>query len=435
MSWPLIKNYWKKMYRSSSRMILTLFGLILAVVILMLGMIVCETFLEAQQEYLAPYRASNGVLVDAKKNAEVYKYFKSNEEYNVGLEISDGKMYKFAEIRSELKTTEVYGNAVFVDENMNLSMTRTDRYESSRYSSKLLKGRLINQEDIAQEKRVMVISEALAVVLFDKEDPIGKEVKFWVTSEDGLESVYERLEIVGVIASSKADKEKIKDMKKLLSGDETLNEAEAQIFEFNFYAPYSIKLLNKTVEETQNMTLVFTDTEKNYRDITSSIRDCSRTEIDMDIDWITNADTMYSQNAEAIKNTQNIMLFAVLLIFIISGVSITNTMLFSVKERINEIGIRKAIGAFNSDIVGQFIFEGFVYGVLSSIIGIFISVAIASHAFLLLNGTLFTVDKLVISKEAIILSMAAAVLVGVLASIIPAIYSSKIKVADALRFE
>lgn len=435
MSWPLIKNYWKKMYRSSSRMILTLFGLILAVVILMLGMIVCETFLEAQQEYLAPYRASNGVLVDAKKNAEVYKYFKSNEEYNVGLEISDGKMYKFAEIRSELKTTEVYGNAVFVDENMNLSMTRTDRYESSRYSSKLLKGRLINQEDIAQEKRVMVISEALAVVLFDKEDPIGKEVKFWVTSEDGLESVYERFEIVGVIASSKADKEKIKDMKKLLSGDETLNEAEAQIFEFNFYAPYSIKLLDKTVEETQNMTLVFTDTEKNYRDITSSIRDCSRTEIDMDIDWITNADTMYSQNAEAIKNTQNIMLFAVLLIFIISGVSITNTMLFSVKERINEIGIRKAIGAFNSDIVGQFIFEGFVYGVLSSIIGIFISVAIASHAFLLLNGTLFTVDKLVISKEAIILSMAAAVLVGVLASIIPAIYSSKIKVADALRFE
>lgn len=435
MSWPLIKNYWKKMYRSSSRMILTLFGLILAVVILMLGMIVCETFLEAQQEYLAPYRASNGVLVDAKKNAEVYKYFKSNEEYNVGLEISDGKMYKFVEIRSELKTTEVYGNAVFVDENMNLSMTRTDRYESSRYSSKLLKGRLINQEDIAQEKRVMVISEALAVVLFDKEDPIGKEVKFWVTSEDGLESVYERFEIVGVIASSKADKEKIKDMKKLLSGDETLNEAEAQIFEFNFYAPYSIKLLNKTVEETQNMTLVFTDTEKNYRDITSSIRDCSRTEIDMDIDWITNADTMYSQNAEAIKNTQNIMLFAVLLIFIISGVSITNTMLFSVKERINEIGIRKAIGAFNSDIVGQFIFEGFVYGVLSSIIGIFISVAIASHAFLLLNGTLFTVDKLVISKEAIILSMAAAVLVGVLASIIPAIYSSKIKVADALRFE
>lgn len=435
MSWPLIKNYWKKMYRSSSRMILTLFGLILAVVILMLGMIVCETFLEAQQEDLAPYRASNGVLVDAKKNAEVYKYFKSNEEYNVGLEISDGKMDKFAEFRNGLKTAEIFGNEVFVDENMNLSMTRTDRYESSRYSSKLLKGRLINQEDIAQEKRVMVISEALAVVLFDKEDPIGKEVKFWVYSEDGLESVYERFEIVGVIASSKADKEKIKDMKKLLSGDETLNEAEAQIFEFNFYAPYSVKLIDKTVEETQNMTLVFTDTEKNYRDITSSIMNGSRTEIDMDIDWITNADTMYSQNAEAIKNTQNIMLFAVLLIFIISGVSITNTMLFSVKERINEIGIRKAIGAFNSDIVGQFIFEGFVYGVLSSIIGIFISVAIASHAFFLLNGTLFTVDKLVISKEAIILSMAAAVLVGVLASIIPAIYSSKIKVADALRFE
>lgn len=77
MRWPLIRNYWKKMYRSSSRMVLTLCGLVLAVVILMLGMIVCETFLEAEQDYLTPYRNANGVVLEADKNSSVYKYFKN----------------------------------------------------------------------------------------------------------------------------------------------------------------------------------------------------------------------------------------------------------------------------------------------------------------------------------------------------------------------
>ena len=170
-------------------------------------------------------------------------------------------------------------------------------------------------------------------------------------------------------------------------------------------------------------------------DISSSILEDSKTNINIEINEINNADTMYSRNAENIKSTQNIILFAVLLIFVISGVSITNTMLFSVKERVNEIGIRKAIGAFNVDIVGQFVFEGFIYGVLSSIIGIFISVTAATYLYLFLNGTIFNVERLVISKEAVILALAASILVGVLSSIIPAIYSSKIKVADALKFE
>lgn len=435
MRWPLIRNYWKKMYRSSSRMLLTLCGLVLAVVILMLGMIVCETFLEAEQDYLTPYRNANGVVLEADKNSSVYKYFKNKQEYNTGLEISDGIIYNITNLNNRMNEVSIYGRAIFVDENMNLSMTRKEAFSYDRYSSRLLKGRLINSEDIFQEKKVAVISEVLADILFENENPIGKEIQFPVFTEEADIYNYERFEVVGVIASPDVEKDNAKEIKKYLTQDQDSLEMTAKMYEFNFYLPYSVKLINGTVEKNEKMTLVITSNKIGYKDISSSILEDSKTNINIEINEINNADTMYSRNAENIKSTQNIILFAVLLIFVISGVSITNTMLFSVKERVNEIGIRKAIGAFNVDIVGQFVFEGFIYGVLSSIIGIFISVTAATYLYLFLNGTIFNVERLVISKEAVILAIAASILVGVLSSIIPAIYSSKIKVADALKFE
>lgn len=423
------------MYRSSSRMVLTLCGLVLAVVILMLGMIVCETFLEAEQDYLTPYRNANGVVLEADKNSSVYKYFKNKQEYNTGLEISDGIIYNIINLNNRMNEVSIYGRAIFVDENMNLSMTRKEAFSYDRYSSRLLKGRLINSEDIFQEKKVAVISEVLADILFENENPIGKEIQFPVFTEEADIYNYERFEVVGVIASPDVEKDNAKEIKKYLTQDQDSPEMTAKMYEFNFYLPYSVKLINGTVEKNEKMTLVITSNKIGYKDISSSILEDSKTNINIEINEINNADTMYSRNAENIKSTQNIILFAVLLIFVISGVSITNTMLFSVKERVNEIGIRKAIGAFNVDIVGQFVFEGFIYGVLSSIIGIFISVTAATYLYLFLNGTIFNVERLVISKEAVILAIAASILVGVLSSIIPAIYSSKIKVADALKFE
>lgn len=423
------------MYRSSSRMLLTLCGLVLAVVILMLGMIVCETFLEAEQDYLTPYRNANGVVLEADKNSSVYKYFKNKQEYNTGLEISDGIIYNITNLNNRMNEVSIYGRAIFVDENMNLSMTRKEAFSYDRYSSRLLKGRLINSEDIFQEKKVAVISEVLADILFENENPIGKEIQFPVFTEEADIYNYERFEVVGVIASPDVEKDNAKEIKKYLTQDQDSLEMTAKMYEFNFYLPYSVKLINGTVEKNEKMTLVITSNKIGYKDISSSILEDSKTNINIEINEINNADTMYSRNAENIKSTQNIILFAVLLIFVISGVSITNTMLFSVKERVNEIGIRKAIGASNVDIVGQFVFEGFIYGVLSSIIGIFISVTAATYLYLFLNGTIFNVERLVISKEAVILAIAASILVGVLSSIIPAIYSSKIKVADALKFE
>lgn len=153
------------------------------------------------------------------------------------------------------------------------------------------------------------------------------------------------------------------------------------------------------------------------------------------INYAINADDVYADAAEEIAHIQSLMIKGMIVVFVIVGLSISNTMIFSVKERTNEIGIRKAIGAFNSDVLIQFVFEGVVYGVISGVLGIVIAIGISSGIFLLAKDWFIGVDKIVISPESVILSFVVSILVSVVAGIIPAIYASRIKIAEAIKFD
>lgn len=423
------------MYRSSSRMALTLSGLVLSVVILMVGMIISETYLESKQYYIKPYRENNGVIVQSNVDYKTYDYFKNQTEYNVSMEIDNRLVYKLMKLsRIDGYDTNIYGRGIRVDENMNLALVQIGEDAAERYSARLVRGRLINIDDIYDMEKVTVIDTALADLLFGTDDALGREIKFPVYDEFGNVE-YESFEIVGIIEASDYANKNLDTLKKMYKEDSAeLLSQDSSMFKFNFYIPYSIKIGNS--ENADNtMNLIFTSRTESYRDIRYEIIMAGNRNSYIDIHNIIDADAVYNIYAADIKSSQKTILYAVLIIFVISGLSIMNTMLFSVKERINEIGIRKAVGAFNSDIVGQFIFEGFVYGLISSVIGVAVAVVLSSHIFVLLNGSMFTLEKLVVSKEAVILSIAASILAGVLASIIPAIYSSHIKVADALRFD
>lgn len=422
------------MYRSNSRMLLTISGLVLSVIILMVGMIISETYLESQQYYIQPYKNNNAVILESDIDYKTYEYYKVNSEYNVGLEIYTNYLYNLKTYEKDGCITKIHGNCVKIDENANLNYWSNGEDISSRYSTKLLSGRLINKEDIYNEEKVTVIDSALAEALFGTKEAVGKEIKFSVMIEGEL-SGYESFKVIGVVEASDYTNEQLSSIKEKYMADTTeMFGKDETMYIFNFYIPYSINIGNYDVSDFK-MDLIFTSQTDSYRDITSEVREASMKNNYINIDSIVNADIMYEKYAADIKASQKTILYVVLFVFLVSGLSIMNTMMFSVKERINEIGVRKAIGAFNVDIIGQFIFEGFVYGVIGSIIGVILAIIISSHIFILLNGNLFNIECLVVSKEAILLSISASILVGVLASIIPAIYASHIKVADALRFD
>ncbi len=114
---------------------------------------------------------------------------------------------------------------------------------------------------------------------------------------------------------------------------------------------------------------------------------------------------------------------------LVGGIGIMNIMLVSVSERTREIGIRKAIGATNRQIMKQFLTEGLVLTIGAGIIGVIAS--------LLINQLLriYSGWKPVISVPVILLAVGVSVATGIIFSTIPALKAARKDPIAALRGE
>lgn len=121
---------------------------------------------------------------------------------------------------------------------------------------------------------------------------------------------------------------------------------------------------------------------------------------------------------------------------LVGAVGIANTMFTAVLEKTKEIGIMKAIGARNKDIMLIFLFNSGLVGIIGGIIGVFFGI-VASY---LLGGGLMSTPRgdpieTVVSLQIVVLALFISVIVGISAGMIPAYQGSKLKPVDALRYE
>ncbi|HUD05999.1 MAG TPA: ABC transporter permease [Candidatus Saccharimonadales bacterium] len=114
---------------------------------------------------------------------------------------------------------------------------------------------------------------------------------------------------------------------------------------------------------------------------------------------------------------------------LVGGVGIMNVMLVSVSERTQEIGIRKAIGATNKQILAQFLTEAMILSLFGGLVGIIVSFAI--------NGVLrvFTGLQPVIVWQIVVISTVVSLIIGIVFGIMPAFKAARKEPIDALRYQ
>ncbi len=114
---------------------------------------------------------------------------------------------------------------------------------------------------------------------------------------------------------------------------------------------------------------------------------------------------------------------------VVGGIGIMNIMLVSVSERTREIGIRMSLGARPSNILVQFLLEAVILALLGGLLGIVLGILGAAGVAHSLGW------PLVVSPEAVLLTVLASAGVGVLSGYYPAWKASRMEPIDALRFE
>jgi len=112
---------------------------------------------------------------------------------------------------------------------------------------------------------------------------------------------------------------------------------------------------------------------------------------------------------------------------LVGGIGIANVMMLTVKERIREIGVMKALGATTRDIRMQYLMEAGVLGAVSSVIGILLGVTVSY-----LIGSLASLPS-AITSQSILLGVLFGVVTTTIAGVYPANRAAKLDPIDALR--
>ncbi len=303
----------------------------------------------------------------------------------------------------------------------------------------LVKGRFFDSSDYSSGKKVAVITKLIEDTVFDG-DAVGKTIYFfegengtsvsYLNEENTTASLVTSFEVIGVVSDSVQDVNERHRVLKILDKEEKNSISILS----SVYIPDSV-MNSFSIEEKEKL-FFFQLSQADYSEYCSNLDKILETHTELNGVVTFNYYEKSKASVEASLSDLRVILYLVtMILLIISSLSIMGIMLFAVKERIPEIGIRKAFGAYGIDVTFQLTLEMVFIGLIGAVVASVLSGIVCKQLEPFLINTLFSGFVVVVSPEHILLAILIGVTEAFICSLIPCMYASRIKVTDAMRFE
>jgi len=265
-------------------------------------------------------------------------------------------------------------------------------------------GRYFNNAEERSSAKVCVIGPTVVDNIFQGADPLGKTIR--VAGQSFL--------VVGVLEKKGQSGWQNPDDQIIVP----LSTAQRRLFGVDF-----LSQITAQVADAKN-------SEDGMIEIESVLRREHKLREDQDNDFTIRNQTDIVQTMQETQQTFTFLLAGIAAVsLLVGGIGIMNIMIVSVTERTKEIGIRKAIGARQRDIMWQFLIESVVMSIVGGCIGIGLGI-FASY----LSSVYGNLNPIV-SVGSILMSFLFASFVGIFFGLYPAWKAATSHVIDALRYE
>jgi len=265
--------------------------------------------------------------------------------------------------------------------------------------NEIREGRMLNSAD----QNVIVIGGRLADSFFDQ--PLG--INKVVTIEDSA------FRIVGIL-----DDGSNSIVMPIHMAYQLLDDKEKDIYDSLVVKIKDEDNLDAAIEKIENKLMI-------TRLVTETDRDFS----------VSSSQQMNDVRAGMISSLSAFLTAIAAVSLLVGSVGISNTMFTSVLEKTKEIGIMKAIGARNKDILAIFLFNAGLIGLAGGIVGVILGIILSGVMPYLMSDMPLARGGTLVSVDIIIIALSVSVLVGIIAGFVPAYQGSKLRPVDALRYE
>ena len=273
-------------------------------------------------------------------------------------------------------------------------------------------GRFLSQNDIDQGVKIAIIGQKVKNDLFKQQDPIGKTIKI-----TGINFV-----VAGVYTDPGGEREEQRIFIPITTAQRVFNAGDRLRS-----VAYTVKMSDNFDEAVALSSAVSEGIEKQIKERYSVAPD-DRGAVRV------NYNLEEAQQIYSLIDTMRMVFWVIGIFTIIAGVvGVSNIMLIIVKERTKEIGVRKALGALPSSIVGMILQESVFITAIAGFTGLFFGVGLLEIVSPFIDSDFIKFPQ--VDFTTAISTVLILIIAGAIAGYIPARRAANIKPIEALRDE